>query len=104
MGLFLIRRVTGLFPFGSHMDRMLTKRIMSGEFTKNGSLNHLSRDCQDLISHLLEVDPMKRYSAEEALKHPWFASGNQSATSFIPTDLERTDSRLDRVTSCRRSG
>ena len=43
MGLFLIRRVTGLFPFGSHMDRMLTKRIMSGEFTKNGSLNHLSR-------------------------------------------------------------
>ena len=96
--------MTGLFPFGSRMDAMLTERIMGGVFARNDSFNHLTTQCQDLISHILEVDSMKRYSAEEALKHPWFASDYESATSFIPTDLERTDPCLDRVASCRRNG
>ena len=104
MGLLLIHRVTGLFPFGSRMDALLTKKIMNGLFARNDSFNRLTTQCQDLISHILEVDSMKRYSAEEALKHPWFASDYESATSFIPTDLERTDPCLDRVASCRRNG
>ena len=104
MGLFLIRRVTGFFPFGSQRDAMLTEKIMNGLFARNDSFNRLTTQCQDLISHILEVDSMKRYSAEEALKHPWFASDYESAISFIPTDLERTDPCLDRVASCRRNG
>jgi len=31
-----------------------------------------SKEVQDLISKLLEVDPTKRLSAKEALEHPWF--------------------------------
>lgn len=33
-------------------------------------LPHLA---QDLLGHLLEIDPEKRISATEALKHPFFA-------------------------------
>lgn len=32
----------------------------------------MSDECKDLIKHLLVVDPNKRYSAEQALKHKWF--------------------------------
>lgn len=31
-----------------------------------------SPELQDLIEKLLETDPVKRISAEEALQHPWF--------------------------------
>ena len=109
MGLFLICRVTGLFPFGSRRDAMLTEKIMSGKFTKNDLFNRLTKECQDLISHLLEVDSTKRYSAKEALKDPWFTNGDQS-TIVTPTDMktvktvEGADSRVDRVTLHRRNG
>jgi len=29
-----------------------------------------------LINHLLVVDPKKRYTAKQALSHPWIASNN----------------------------
>lgn len=32
-------------------------------------LKHISEAGQDLLYKLLEVDPIKRFSAEEALKH-----------------------------------
>jgi serine/threonine protein kinase len=32
----------------------------------------LSDEARDLIKKLIEVDPEKRLSAEEALKHLWF--------------------------------
>ena len=82
MGLLLIRRVTGFFPFGSQRDAMLTEKIMNGLFARNDSFNRLTTQCQDLISHILEVDPMKRYSAEEALNHPWFRSDEESAVDI----------------------
>ena len=31
-----------------------------------------SHELQDLVTNLLEVDPGRRISAEEALQHPWF--------------------------------
>lgn len=31
----------------------------------------ISEDAKDLISHLLVVEPYKRYSAEKALSHKW---------------------------------
>ena len=82
MGLLLIHRVTGFFPFGSQRDAMLTEKIMNGLFARNDSFNRLTTQCQDLISHILEVDPMKRYSAEEALNHPWFRSDEESAVDI----------------------
>lgn len=35
-------------------------------------LTHVSSDCQDLISKLLIYNPEERYSAKQALNHPFF--------------------------------
>ena len=104
MGLFLICRVTGLFAFGPRTNDGMKERILSGEFARNDVFNNLTKECQDLISHILEVDPMKRYSAEDALNHPWFRSNHENAINSISMDLERMDSRLDMVASHRRNG
>jgi serine/threonine protein kinase len=32
---------------------------------------NLSASAKDLLSHLLDVDPRRRYTAEQALQHPW---------------------------------
>jgi serine/threonine protein kinase len=31
----------------------------------------ISSEAKDLVSNMLEVDPYKRWSASECLKHPW---------------------------------
>ena len=31
-----------------------------------------SKECKDLISKMVQVNPEKRLSAEQALNHPWF--------------------------------
>jgi len=43
---------------------------------------HVSEECKDLIKKLLIYNPDERYSAEQALKHPYFA------------DLRELDKRL----------
>ena len=35
-------------------------------------LGHVSSECQDLISKLLTYNPEERYSAKQALSHPYF--------------------------------
>jgi serine/threonine protein kinase len=34
----------------------------------------ISRECKDLISKLLEIDPIKRLTAHEAVHHAWVSS------------------------------
>ena len=82
MGLCLIRRVTGLFPFGPRESGNMKSLIENGLFMWDGPFSRLSWNCRDLICHLLMVDPLKRYSAEEALNHPWFRSDWKSAVAI----------------------
>ena len=47
-------------------------RITRGEFDMNKPVwKKISKDARDLISHMLVVDPTKRWSASECLTHPW---------------------------------
>ena len=32
---------------------------------------HISASCKDLISQLLQIDPIKRITCKRALTHPW---------------------------------
>lgn len=37
----------------------------------DASWSHISSDCKDLIRQLLQIDPVKRLTAKNALLHPW---------------------------------
>ena len=45
----------------------------------------ISEECKDLIAHLLVVDPKKRFTSEQALKHQWFKiQENRKDTHIAP--------------------
>lgn len=46
------------------------KRILREHQRKNP----LSSEVEDLIHQMMKVDPDKRLSATEAIKHPWFSA------------------------------
>ncbi|KAA6327815.1 MAG: putative CAMK/CAMK1 protein kinase, partial [Streblomastix strix] len=62
----------GYPPFYEENDALLFDQIQNGSFEFDSSVwDTISSNAKDLISHLLIVDPQKRLTAEQALKHPW---------------------------------
>ena len=60
--------VSGFFPFRGINETELRKNIISGNYPE---LNDVSENLKDLLNKLLEVNPDKRISLDEILKHPW---------------------------------
>jgi serine/threonine protein kinase len=82
-----------IFSLGSIMFNLLTgKYLFSDSSPYNllamnkecdlSFLNHqlvcMSFEAQDLLKHLLAVDPKRRYTAKEALSHEWFQSDREA--------------------------
>ncbi|XP_041378894.1 LOW QUALITY PROTEIN: calcium/calmodulin-dependent protein kinase type 1D-like [Gigantopelta aegis] len=65
----------GYPPFYSENDSELFKQIMKGEYEFDSPYwDNISDSAKDFISHLMELDPKKRYDCEQALTHPWIAA------------------------------
>ncbi|TPX67100.1 hypothetical protein SpCBS45565_g04017 [Spizellomyces sp. 'palustris'] len=73
----IMYRLGGYLPFGTDDNPTeLSKRIREAEFDFGGpEWRHVSNDAKDLICRLLEIDPERRLTVEQALQHPWI--GNQ---------------------------
>jgi len=72
-GVILFVLLGGYFPFDGDSDNEVYKAIKKKKFVfENEEWKNISNEAKDLISHML-IDENKRYSAEEVLKHPWFA-------------------------------
>ena len=74
-GIIMYILLTGLPPFNGDTDEEIMKKIMKGKFDmKKYPWPIISSQAKDLLKKLLEFDPNKRITAEEALSHPWFES------------------------------
>jgi len=63
--------LSGEFPFSGNNEADIFAKINKGTFSFQDDL-HLSKQSRDLINKLMCVDPKKRITIAEALKHPWF--------------------------------
>ncbi|KAL7460717.1 hypothetical protein ACHAXS_001164, partial [Conticribra weissflogii] len=61
--------LAGYPPFNGNTDPEIFAAIKRGHFQFPGQ--GFSEEAKDFIGCLLRRDPRKRFSAEEALKHPW---------------------------------
>ncbi|RWA03347.1 hypothetical protein EKO27_g11757 [Xylaria grammica] len=72
LGCVLYTLLCGFPPFYDESIEILTEKVAKGQFTfLSPWWDDISKSAQDLISHLLTVDPDKRYTIREFLSHPW---------------------------------
>ena len=73
VGVILYMTLVGRAPFDGKDDEEIIHKISSVDYNRNEPrLVKHSPEVRDLVSKLLEKNIDKRYSAKEALEHPWF--------------------------------
>ena len=76
-GVILYILLCGYAPFSGENDDKILEKIKIGKYSfPKEEWDYVSSDAKDLIKHLLEYNPNKRYSANDALKHPWLIKSN----------------------------
>lgn len=75
LGMTMFVALTASFPFDISDHRTVADAVVQGlpDLMFIPSLAKLSAAGKDLLRSMLQVDPAKRISAEEALLHEWFA-------------------------------
>lgn len=68
LGVVLYEMLSLQRPFQADSLQMLVLRIIQGDYPPIPKF--YSKDIHDLLGHMLEQDPMKRYSIYQVLKHP----------------------------------
>lgn len=75
IGVITYTMLFGRPPFNGPTDDVIFKRIRSGHYSLEYSTsNGLSVYAHDFIQCLLNMDPAQRWTAAEALEHPWLKS------------------------------
>lgn len=71
-GVILYVMLAGRLPFDDRNMNTLLGKIERGEYQM---IRHISHSAKDLISRMMVVDPRKRITIEDIIKHPWFQVG-----------------------------
>lgn len=91
LGCVLYTLLCGFPPFYDESIEVLTEKVAKGQFTfLSPWWDDISKSAQDLISHLLCVDPEKRYTIKEFLAHPWIRESGPT-----PRDEKRQTASAD---------
>ena len=88
VGVLLYMIITKKAPFNGINNEVIAEKIEEGNYNKkNKNLTESSPELQDLLSKLLEIDADKRFSARQALDHPWFKNfGGRALFSNFNTE------------------
>jgi serine/threonine protein kinase len=82
MGCVLYTLLCGFPPFYDESIQVLTEKVARGQYTfLSPWWDDISKSAQDLISHLLTVDPEKRFTIKEFLAHPWIQGTDEETTA-----------------------
>lgn len=102
LGCVLYEMVYGHTPFFDKDDEICEKKIITYDWRFD---NDISRELQDLILRLLEIDPKKRLSNVKKIKsHPWLRDINwkevesrKMEAPFIPEKIEHEKEKKNSI-------
>ncbi|KAI9758606.1 MAG: MAPK-activated protein kinase Srk1 [Chaenotheca gracillima] len=78
LGCVLYTLLCGFPPFYDESIQVLTEKVARGQYTfLSPWWDEISKPAQDLVSHLLTVDPEKRYTIQQFLQHPWIRQSKE---------------------------
>lgn len=82
LGCVLYTLLCGFPPFYDESIQVLTEKVAKGQYTfLSPWWDDISKSAQDLVSHLLTVDPDKRYDINQFLDHPWIRETDEETTA-----------------------
>lgn len=88
LGCVLYTLLCGFPPFYDESINVLTEKVARGYYTfLSPWWDDISASSKDLITHLLDVDPDKRYTIDEFLAHPW-CQQSSAPSAVTPSRLE----------------
>lgn len=82
LGCVLYTLLCGFPPFYDESIQTLTEKVAMGQYTfLSPWWDDISKSAQDLVSHLLTVDPDKRYDIKQFLNHPWIRESQEETSA-----------------------
>lgn len=95
-GVILYVMLCGFLPYQSSTRNNLFRIIRKGDYSfPSPYWDKISSEAKDLIDCMFTVDPDKRISAKEALKHPWMTKETDEChESFQDEHKEQMDSYI----------
>jgi len=85
--------ISGSHPFDSKKsNENILNRIIAGKFKFEGPIwDKVPKDCKSFIKKCLVVDPKKRASIGDLMKHPWISSAQKTGSSGTFFSKEECD-------------
>ncbi|XP_041352781.1 peripheral plasma membrane protein CASK-like isoform X2 [Gigantopelta aegis] len=87
-GVILFILLSGYPPFCGTKDRLFDLILRGSFHMRSKQWEALSPSAKELVSRLLEVDPEKRLSIEEALTHPWINDKKSTPRKHLHETVE----------------
>jgi calcium-dependent protein kinase len=96
-GVIMYILLSGKPPFADRRDTLILEKIKIGKFDMDiKEFSKISKESKDLILNLLEKNPKKRFSAEQALNHDWFRL-HDIKTNMIELDVEKIKKSFENI-------
>lgn len=84
LGVLTYNMLSGKLPFDGNNIKEVLRRVRSGKYTFPPSeWNEISPEAKSFINGLLELDPKRRLTADQALGHEWMTSNNLSEKPIL---------------------
>lgn len=94
LGCVLYTILCGFPPFYDESIKALTEKVARGEYTfLSPWWDEISKGAKDLVSHLLTVDPERRYTIDQFLNHPWITQSNAPTAPAHDSPLLKPSNR-----------
>jgi serine/threonine protein kinase len=92
VGIVAYLLLVGYLPFAHENREMVCHQIKAGSWSfYPPDWCRISKEAQDLITGLLQVDPKERWSAEEALRCAWIQKSDKTLSNY---DLKESQTKL----------
>ena len=101
LGVIAFVLLCGCLPFDDDSSRIISESAARKKFTLRFPrwATTLSASAKDLLYNLLDVDPKTRYTAEQAMNHPWVSGRTVQPNSYLQSPSLLGERRKDARTA-----